>query len=210
VLVAVVPEQANGADEFGQLLAAARNGDKIALGELLERWRLHLLVIANENLDDRLGARLGASDIVQDAIAGALSDFETFHGSSAAQLQAWLCTILDRKISFARRTHIDAKCRGVHQEKRLEIATPDAWQLRDPSAGVESPSDILMERERKKALDSALAKLSEYERTVIEMHFQDTQASWADIGGRIDKTGEAARKLFVRALEKLKGILQPP
>ena len=56
---------ANPDDVNRQLLARARAGDREALGELLENNRDYLRNLADRLLDDRMGRRIDASDVVQ-------------------------------------------------------------------------------------------------------------------------------------------------
>src|SRR5262245_55812569 len=81
-------------DVATQWLAAARAGSSEALGQALEACRNYLLLIALRELDSGLQAKGGASDLVQETMVDALRDFRRFHGSSEAELQAWLRELL--------------------------------------------------------------------------------------------------------------------
>src|SRR5262245_29306217 len=75
-------------------LAEARNGSVEALGEVLELCRRYLLQIANSEVDSRLQAKLGASDLVQETFLEAQRIFPRFQGDSPDELRAWLRAIL--------------------------------------------------------------------------------------------------------------------
>jgi len=63
-------------------IPAARAGSRTALGELLESCRHYLLSVGNDELDRRLHAKVGASDVVQETFLDAQRDFEQFRGGN--------------------------------------------------------------------------------------------------------------------------------
>src|SRR5262245_7270734 len=75
-------------------LAAARAGSCEALGQALESCRGYLLCIAAERLPDGLGAKAGASDLVQQTFLEAQRDLPGFHGESDEEWRAWLRRLL--------------------------------------------------------------------------------------------------------------------
>src|SRR5262249_7550847 len=66
--------------QIARWLAAARQGSVEALGQLLEVCRPYLLKVANDHLTADLRAKLGASDVVQEAFLEAQRDFGQFSG----------------------------------------------------------------------------------------------------------------------------------
>src|SRR4029077_18908049 len=83
-----------GGAELEEWLEAARAGSAEALGKVLEACRPYLLVIANEELDSDLKAKVGPSDVVQDSCAKAHEAFSRFEGRRRPELLAWLRQIL--------------------------------------------------------------------------------------------------------------------
>ena len=63
-----------------EILALAKQGDESAKGELLNRFRPYLNVIAQRHLDERLQSRLDYADVVQITFLEATRDFDDFRG----------------------------------------------------------------------------------------------------------------------------------
>ena len=85
-------------------LEAARSGSGDALGRVLESYRAYLLLVAARELDPKLRAKGGASDLVQETFLEAQRDFGGFHGNSDGELRAWLRQLLLHNVAnFARR-----------------------------------------------------------------------------------------------------------
>ncbi len=67
-----------------------------------------------------------------------------------------------------------------------------------------TPSRLAMERERGEAIKSALDKLPEDYRQVIVLRYTE-ERSFEDIGRIMGRSAEAVRKLWARAMERLRG-----
>src|SRR5262249_18694074 len=80
--------------ELDVLLRRARAGDGLALGELLERYRNYLKLLARLQGDRRLKGKFDASDLVQETFLEAHRDFDQFRGVTERELAAWLRQIL--------------------------------------------------------------------------------------------------------------------
>src|SRR4051794_31998201 len=65
---------------LARFLDEARRGDAEAMGRALEPFRDYLLLVANEELDQALRSKVGASDLVQDTFLGAHRDLSSFRG----------------------------------------------------------------------------------------------------------------------------------
>lgn len=171
--------------------------------ESLAACRNYLLLVAREELDTELRAKLGASDLVQETLLDARRGHEQFNGATHAQLLAWLRGILLNKITDAGRHYHGAQKRRVSREVSLErdLGSRVRDNLADPTA--ETPSRLVSQDERAESFARALASLSEEHRLVIRLRNWD-QRSFAEIGQSMDRSAEAARKLWSRAIEKLK------
>ena len=60
------------------LLLLAKKGERQAVGQLLEHFRSYLKLIASHEIGSKLGAKLDASDVVQDTFLDAHRYFENF------------------------------------------------------------------------------------------------------------------------------------
>jgi RNA polymerase sigma-70 factor (ECF subfamily) len=204
----VSPGRSETPQGAARLIQAARDGSREALGELLESCRQYLLLIANQQLDPDLRGKVGASDVVQESLLEAQRDFERFRGQTEEELLAWMRRILLNNLANVTWHYREAAKRQVSREVALADAPLDELYnaLVSPA---ESPSSHALARERDEALRQALEQLPQASRQVIQWRNYE-RCSFEEIGRRLDRSAEAARKLWVRALEQLQQILEPP
>jgi len=191
-------------DELRQWIAAAQAGSEEALGKLLQACRGYLLQIANAELDSALRAKLGASDVVQETLLEAKQGINDFCGATRAEFLGWVRRILKNNLRDARR-HLQAEKRRVSREHRLDgegRAAVDAMADK-----TETPSALVSEREDELRLARAMDALTADHRLVIELRNWQL-LSFAEIGERLERSEEAARKLWVRAIDRLRLEMQ--
>src|SRR5262245_34242471 len=87
------------------LLERALQGDREALGRLLESQRALLHRLAERQLKGRITTRVDPSDVLQQTFLEAHRCFPQFAGQDARELAAWLRAILDHKVATAIRDH---------------------------------------------------------------------------------------------------------
>ena len=92
-------------DRFVRLVNAARDGDQHAVGVLIQECREYLLLIANQDLDDQVKPKLGASDVVQETLLTAQKSFAKFTGNCPNELRAWIRQILKHDLHEAHRKY---------------------------------------------------------------------------------------------------------
>ncbi|HKB02640.1 MAG TPA: sigma-70 family RNA polymerase sigma factor [Gemmataceae bacterium] len=193
--------------DAAQWLSAARGGSREALGRLLEACRDYLLLVANQELDVDLRAKGGASDLVQQTFLEAQRDFGAFQGASEEELLAWLRRLLVHNLAdFARRYRGTGK-RRAEREVALEGDSAAAGPAAGLAADTPSPSGRAVAREEDEGLERALARLPEDYRTVIVLRYRE-ERSFEEIGQLIDRSPNAARKLWLRAVERLRAELE--
>lgn len=190
------------------LVAAARGGSREALGEVLEACRGYLLMVAQRELAPTLQAKGGASDLVQETFLEAQQDFAQFQGQSAEELLAWLRQVLLNRLANFRRHYRGTAKRNVAREIALDPRNR-ACGAPDIPARVSTPSKFAVANERAIALERALLRLpEEYRRVILLRH--DEGHSFEEIGQQLGRTANAARKLWVRAIEQLEAQLDVP
>jgi RNA polymerase sigma-70 factor (ECF subfamily) len=187
-------------------LAAARAGSKDALGQALEACRGYLLLIANQELAPDLQAKGGASDLVQETFLEAQRDFAHFQGNSDPELRAWLRRVLLNNVANFTRHYRATGKRAVGREQALDPGPASSWRAGDPAADTPTPSGQAMAHEQALALQKALERLPEDYRQVIALRHQE-QLTFDEIGQRLQRTGNAARLLWLRAIERLQAEL---
>jgi RNA polymerase sigma-70 factor, ECF subfamily len=184
------------------LLAAARAGSREALGQAIEAFRPYLLLVARHELDPAVQGKGGPSDLVQETFLEAQRDFERFHGTTADELLAWLRRVLLHNVADFTRRYRDTAKRGACREMPLEAGSsgsPDP----EPRAGNPSPSQEAIAREEAERFARALERLPDDHRRVILLRYQEGQP-FEEIGRRLGRTPNAARMLWLRAVERLK------
>jgi RNA polymerase sigma-70 factor (ECF subfamily) len=188
-------------------LAAARAGSRDALGQLLEACRAYLLRIANEGVAADVQAKGGASDLVQETFLEAHRDFARFQGSTEADLLAWLrCLLLNNVANFAR-CYRDTGKRQVGREVPLERGDSSGAGEARFVANTSSPSTEAMAHEKAEAVAQALERLPEDYRRVITLRNQERR-EFDEIGRLMERSADAARRLWSRAIERLQQELE--
>ena len=196
-------------NEGAPWLAAARAGSRDALGQALQACRDYLQIIAGQELDPDLRAKAGASDLVQETFVDAQRLFVRFQGTSEAEWRAWLRQLLLNNLAdFTRRYRASAK-RRVGREVPLEAGDSSAERGGGLAADISSPSAQAMAPEQAAVLERALERLPEDYRQVLKLRYED-DLSFEEIGRRTGRSGNAARKLWVRAVQRLEEELGTP
>jgi RNA polymerase sigma-70 factor (ECF subfamily) len=197
------------ADENAQRLSEARAGSREALGQALEACRGYLLVIAQRELGPQLQAKGGASDLVGETLLEACQDFARFQGESEAELRQWLRRLLLNNLADFTREYRDTDKRQVEREVTLEADRSSAERGGGLAAALPSPSSEAMAQEQAAAIQRVLERLPDDYRRVIELRYQE-ERSFEEIGRLLDLTANAARKLLLRAVERVQRELEAP
>ncbi len=184
------------------MIEAATQGDPEALGRLLETFRDYLLLVANEELEPDLRAKLGGSDLVQETFLGAQRDLGSFRGQTETEWRLWLRGILVHLLANHRRQYRATSKRRIDREVALDATPRCDW----PATNL-SPSTDLAVRETEAALMSALDCLTENHRNVVLWHHRD-RLPFEEVGQRLGISADAARKQWERALGVLRKELR--
>jgi RNA polymerase sigma-70 factor (ECF subfamily) len=194
-------------EDAAHSLAAARAGSREALGQVLEACRAYLLRIANEGVAADVQAKGGASDLVQETFLEAQRDFGRFRGNSEVELLAWLrCLLLNNVSNFARHYRTTGK-RQVGREVPLKGSDSSRAGEVGFVANTPSPSMEAMAHEKAEAVARALERLPADYRQVITLRNQERR-EFEEIGRLMDRSADAARRLWSRAIERLQHELE--
>jgi RNA polymerase sigma-70 factor (ECF subfamily) len=192
-----------------RLLDAARGGSLDALGRSLEVHRAYLLAIAERRLDPDLKCKGGASDLVQETFLEAMRDFAQFHGGSPEELRAWLRQVLVNNVgTFTRRFRATSK-RAVAREVGFGAGGSSAGNDPGLAGSKLTPSGLAMEHEQVMALRRALERLPDEYRQVVVLRFEEGR-SFEEIGPLTGRSADAARKVWARAMERLRREWEGP
>lgn len=187
---------------FEDLFLRARNGDREAIGTLLDTHRNYLLMVAAAEFDDQITARAGASDVVQESLLHAQQHFDQFQGTAESEFRAWLRAILTNDLRKTRRTHFTRK-RNAAAEVSLHGQSAVGHGLVDPNL---TPSSAVLRKERSERVIELLDQLPPDYAQVIRYRNFDCLA-FDEIGQRMGRTADAARKLWARAIESFRDVL---
>jgi RNA polymerase sigma-70 factor (ECF subfamily) len=190
-------------DDDSRTLSAARAGSREALGRALEDCRRYLLAIAERQLEPDLRAKGGASDLVQETFLEAQRDFAQFQGASSDELRAWLRQVLNHNLgAFTRRFRTTSK-RAVAREVGLRVGGHFGVLDDEPARSTLTPSGVAIEHEQAMALRRALERLPDVYRQVVVLRFEEDR-SFEEIGRLTGRTPDAARKVWSRAMVRLR------
>jgi RNA polymerase sigma-70 factor (ECF subfamily) len=184
---------------------AARAGSRTALGDLLEECRSYLLLIANRELGEGIQAKVGASDLVQETFVEAQKIFERFEGNSSQELRAWLVRILEFKLAQASRRFAGTEKRDVRREISFETLSRDNWP-QDPGRSATGMTRLDERSAKWVALLAAVERLPPDYRTAIEVRSL-AQRPFAELAAKLGRSTEAARRLWLRAVVRLRSEL---
>lgn len=187
------------------LLESARAGDSTALGQLLDRHRNYLVLLARIQIGRRLQGKVDAADLVQDTFLEAHRNFARFEGITGETFLAWLRQILAGQLAHLVRRFLGTQARDVHLEQTIEQELSHSSDLLDRGLADRqaSPSDVVSRREQAVLLADALNRLPEDYRDVIILRQLEGQ-SFAEVAARLQRSVDSVQKLWVRALDRLR------
>jgi RNA polymerase sigma-70 factor (ECF subfamily) len=150
-----------------------------------------------------LRSKGGASDLVQETFLEAQRDFARFQGSSPEEVRAWLRQVLLNNVGAFTRRFVATSKRSVTREVALQ-ANGSSAGLNDQLAGsTASPSGMAIEHEQAALLRRALERLPDEYFRVVVLRFEEGR-SFEEIGRLTKRSPDAARKVWSRAIERLR------
>ncbi len=189
-------------DSFGDLLQQAIDGDSSAITQIVESFRPYLLLIANQDFDRNLQAKLAPSDLVQSALLAAQQNFKSFQGGSIEGLRVWVKKILQNGM-------IDATRKFKQTAKRQsgrEVPIVGAQHAGACDSQVNPLRQSIL-HEQAEMLEQAMTELPENYRQAIRWRNWE-QLSFPEMGKRFGTGEDAARKLWARAMVQLQEIVK--
>lgn len=187
-------------------------GAKLDFAELSQAYVGYLKLLARSQLDAQLRARISPSDVVQETLLEAHRAFAGFRGQTQGELLAWLRRILVNNLATAVEHHMLAAKRDVrrdisldHISRSLERSTACLGAMLP--ASVASPSTDAQRHEDLAGLADALLELPDDYCEVIMLRHWDG-LPFGEIAKRMDRSAGAARMLWLRAIEQLRGAMQ--
>lgn len=192
-------------NHYELLLRQARQGDRAALGQLLEGFRPYLLLHAQRRFDPRLQSRIDPMDLVQLSFLEAHRDISQFRGETFGEFAAWLRTLLQRNALEAAERHLDAQRRSLKREQS-STESGHARTMDGLPGEQSSPSRRAMRGEDAVMLAMALDQLPADQAEAIRLRHLEGWSLKA-MAERLERSETAVAGLIKRGLHRLRNIL---
>lgn len=198
-------------DDANELVRRIKTGDQQAFADLFLLFRPRLWRFINLRLHPQLRGRVDPDDVLQDFWLRAVARMEYFPDTASPAGFIWFRMILTQTLIELQRRHLGAEKRSAGKERSLNGGwSPDSttsslvFQL---SGQVTSPSAAFMQAELARQLEVALQELDDIDREVLALrHFEEL--SNAETAMALNLSVAAASKRYIRALQRLKGVLE--
>jgi RNA polymerase sigma-70 factor, ECF subfamily len=202
---------AGNSSETNRVLEQAAQGDGQILGRLLARHQERLRRMVALRLDRRLQGRIDPSDVIQEAYVEASARLDEYLRDPDVPFFLWLRFLAGQKLVTLHRHHLGVRMRNAAQQVSLyQGSLPEASSaaMAAQLVGHEArPSEAAIRAETKARLQEALDRMDPLDREVLALrHFE--QLSRAEIAQVFGVTQAAAAKRYLRALERLKLVLE--
>ena len=180
------------------------NGD--ACNWPLESYREYLRSLARLRLKAFPNGALDPSDVVQQALLKAQKHRAQFRGENELQWRAYLRRILATTLADA--------IGDLPQERAIQESLDRSSARLEALLATEqsSPSQKVQREELLLQLTDALSRLSEDERTALELRYlQEPPWSLDEIAKHLNRpSAKAVAGLLARSLKRLRGLLRDP
>jgi RNA polymerase sigma-70 factor (ECF subfamily) len=196
---------ADDSRELTALLARARGGDDAALGQLLERFRAYLTVLARVQIGRRLQGKADCADVVQDVFLNAARQFPNFRGTSEGEFTSWLREMLAGCLAQLIRRYFGTQRRDVRLERDLEADLDQSSRALGAAlaAPQSTPSERAVAAEQETLLADALHGLPEDYREVIALRHAEG-LTFPEVAARMGRSLDSVEKLWLRAVTRLR------
>ena len=186
--------------------AEAESRDE-ALGALLEKHRGRLLRMVELRMDPGLKARLGASDVLQEAFLEIAGRVDAYLDDPRMPFFVWARFITSQRLLKMYRFHAGAKKRDIRREAKGDPAATSASLIGYLMSSGVTPSVVMAEDEFKSRMAEALDTMNPLDREVLVLrHFEElSNIEAAEVLG-IETS--AASKRYLRALSRLTQVLR--
>jgi RNA polymerase sigma-70 factor (ECF subfamily) len=191
------------------LIEQFRAGHSDAGNELLKNYEPYLRLLARVQMESRFTAKFDAADLAQQTMIAAVRDFPNFRGNSDAEFAAWLRQILAHVLAHEIRRYHGTQKRDLSREVSLDqTVSESAQRLADMlPATATSPTQAVVRHERQVHLARALDQLpADYREVIVLRHLEGL--SHEQIAARLGRNPGAIRMLWVRALARLRAVMQ--
>ena len=171
---------------------------------LVAKYESYLRMLARTKMRQAYQAKMGASDVVQQAMLQAVQAFEQFRGQTEEEFMAWLRQILARHLCHVDRDlHRDK--RDIRREQSMEQQlAASSMRIRNLLAGDgPTPSQNVMLGEHVMRLAEAIDRLPESQGEAIRLHYIEG-LKLSEVAEKLDKTAGSIAGLMHRGMKTLR------
>jgi len=172
--------------------------------EIVAKYEPYLRMLARTRMRRAYQAKMGPSDLVQQAMLQAVQAFDQFRGRTEEELMAWLRQILARHLC-----HVD---RDLHRDKRdirrehsmEQQLAASSMRIRNLLAGDgATPSQNVMLGEHVMRLSDAIDRLPESQGEAIRLHYIEG-LKLSEVAEQLGKTSGSIAGLMHRGMKTLR------
>ena len=174
---------------------------------IVAQYEPYLRMLARTQLRKAYQAKIGASDMVQQAMLQAVQGLDGFRGSTEAEFRGWLRQILARHLCHLDRDmHRDK--RDVRREQSMEQKlAQSSMRLEGLLAGEgPTPSQNVAFGENVLKVADAIERLPESQREAIRLHYLEGM-KLSEVAGQLEKSTGAVAGLLHRGMKTLRNQL---
>lgn len=174
---------------------------------VVARYEPYLRMLARTQMRKAYQAKLGVSDIVQQAMLQAVQGIDGFRGGTEAEFRGWLRQILARHLC-----HLD---RDLHRDKR-DIRREQSMEQKLAQSSIRlegllagqgpTPSQNAALGENVLRLAEAIDRLPESQRDAIRLHYLEGM-KLSEVAEQLDKSTGAIAGLLHRGMKTLRDQL---
>lgn len=205
------PSEPVDSDPSTALVQRIKAGDQQAFAELFLLFRPRLWRFINLRLHPQLRGRVDPDDVLQEFWLRAVARIDYFPETATPAGFIWFRMILTQTLIELQRRHLGAEKRSAIRERSLNggwspesTSSSLAIQL---SGNFTTPSSAFIRAELAGQLEVALQGLDDIDREVLALrHFEEL--SNAETAMALNLSVAAASKRYIRALQRLKGVLE--
>lgn len=197
--------------EQTEIIARLKADREEALADMFSLVRERLKRIVDFRLDYRLGGRVSQSDVLQDTYVRAAQRIDSYLSKPDMPFFVWLRLEVSQRLLEIHRFHFGADKRDVRREVKITRPSEEGGTSMALAAHLvaqmTSASELFQKAQQIEALEKTLSEMNELDREVIALrHFEEL--SNVEAAEVLDISTAAASKRYLRALKRLKEIMQ--
>jgi RNA polymerase sigma-70 factor (ECF subfamily) len=206
VTISLVDHHQVNQSAWQRLFRRAKADDGDARGQLLEKYRRYLALLARLQLSRRLPGKVHRLDVVQEVMLEAYCNLPQFRGVDEPTFVAWLRRILAQRVASLVQ-HYQGTKRG---DPRLGIAAAvdDLSRVLDGAQVLRHSASSGRAADSKHAIRpaDALAQLPDDQREVLVLrHLEDLPLP--EVAARLDRSVDTIKGLWTLGLHRLRQIV---